>query len=81
MFPTISIFATIAFLFCDGIFGEVSGKIPASSDFFFYFMGEPVFATCSCCRERLFCCGGVLLLQINLTVNDIDPTARDLGAV
>jgi hypothetical protein len=42
MFPTISIFATIAFLFCDEISGEVSGQTPASSDFFL-FHGRTVF--------------------------------------
>jgi hypothetical protein len=55
--PSISIFATISTFFCYAL----SGETPARSDFFFYFIDEPVFATCSCCRmfillpEVFFC--------------------------
>jgi hypothetical protein len=54
----ISNFATIAQLFCYALSGEVSGEspviCPASSTSFFYFVGEPFFATLK--QNRDFFC-------------------------
>jgi hypothetical protein len=75
-FSSMFVFCYISITFLLQISGEVSGETPASSGFFFYFIDELFFATCSCCRDIYFAAEGVLLLHI---VHDVDPTIGNPG--
>jgi hypothetical protein len=64
--------------------GEVSGEspvvCPASSTFYFISRANRFLLHAVAAGVFIFAAGDVFLLRANLTVYDIDPTARDPGA-